>query len=81
MERIADRSLYPGDRIVCPGIFPKERREEDAGKEWLGVINESSFEGGHVVLDVQPGGKDYSITYLTASDESMRVMSVMNFKS
>ena len=81
MERIADRSIYPGDRIVCPGIFPKERREEDAGKAWLDVINTSSFEGGHVVLDVTKGGKDYSITYLTAADESMKVLSVLNFKS
>ncbi|MBQ8060956.1 MAG: MBL fold metallo-hydrolase [Bacteroidales bacterium] len=81
MERIADRSIYPGDRIVCPGVFPKERREEDAGKAWLDVINTSSFDGGHVVLDVPKGGKDYSITYLTAADESMKVLSVMNFKS
>ena len=81
MERIADRSIYPGDRIVCPGIFPKERREEDAGKSWLGIIDESSFDGGHVVLDVAKGGKDYSITYLTAADESMKVLSVMDFKA
>ncbi|MBR4756786.1 MAG: MBL fold metallo-hydrolase [Bacteroidales bacterium] len=81
MARIADQSLYPGERIVCPGMFPKERREEDAGKSWMGIINESSFEGGHVVLDVQEGGKDYSITYLTAADESMTVKSVMNFKA
>ena len=81
MERIADRSIYPGDRIVCPGLFPKERREEDAGKAWLDVINTSSFDGGHVVLDVTKGGKDYSITYLTAADESMKVLSVLNFKS
>ena len=81
MERIADRNLYPGDRIVCPGIFPKERREEDAGKAWLDVINKSSFDGGHVVLDVPAGGKEYSITYLTAADESMKVLSVMDFKT
>lgn len=81
MERIADRSLYPGDRIVCPGIFPKERRAEDAGKAWLDVIDKSSYNGGHVVLDVPKGGKEYSITYLTAEDESMKVLSVMNFQS
>ena len=81
MERIADRSLYPGDRIVCPGVFPKERREEDAGKAWLGVIHKDSYDGGHVVLDVPKGGKEYSITYLTAADESMKVLSVMNFQT
>ena len=81
MERIADRSLYPGERIVCPGIFPKERREEDAGKPWLDVIDKDSFDGGHVVLDVPKGGKEYSISYLTAADESMKVLSVMNFQT
>ena len=81
MERIADQSIYPGERIVCPGIFPKERRQEDAGKEWLGIIHKDSFSGGHIVLDVPKGGKDYSITYLTAEDESMKVLSVMNFRS
>ncbi|MBR1926896.1 MAG: MBL fold metallo-hydrolase [Bacteroidales bacterium] len=81
MERIADQNVYPGERIVCPGIFPKERRIEDAGKEWLGIIHKDSFDGGHVVLDVPKGGKEYSITYLTAADESMKVLSVMNFRS
>ena len=81
MERIADKTIYPGDRIVCPGVFPKERREEDAGKEWLDIIHKDSFDGGHIVLDVPKGGKDYSITYLTAADESMKVLSVMNFRS
>ncbi len=81
MERIADTSIYPGERIVCPGIFPKERREEDAGKAWLGVVSPDSYDGGHVVLDVAKGGKEYSVTYLTAADESMRVLSVMDFES
>ena len=80
-KTLADKTIYPGDRIVCPGVFPKERREEDAGKEWLDIIHKDSFDGGHIVLDVPKGGKDYSITYLTAADESMKVLSVMNFRS
>jgi glyoxylase-like metal-dependent hydrolase (beta-lactamase superfamily II) len=81
MERIADQSIYPGERIVCPGVFPKERREEDAGKAWLDIIHKDSFDGGHIVLDVPKGGKEYSITYLTAADESMKVLSVINFRT
>ena len=81
MERIADKTLYPGERIVCPGVFPKERREQDAGAAWLGVVDKSSYAGGHVVLDVAPGGKKYSVTYLTAADESMKVLSTMRFES
>lgn len=80
MERISDKSLYPGERIVCPGIMPKERREEDKDCAWMSDIAESSFEGGHIILNVEMGGEDYSITYLTAADESMTVRSVMKFK-
>lgn len=81
MERLTDRSLYPGERIVCPGVFPKERREEDAGRPFLADIAPASFDCGHIVLNVEKGGKDYSITYLTADDESMTVKSVMKFKA
>ena len=81
VERISDRALYPGDRILCPGIMPKERVEEAAGAAWLKDIPEPAFEGCHTVLTVEKGGKDYSITLIGASDESMRVCSVLRFKS
>ncbi len=81
METLADRSLYPGERIICPGIFPAERREEDKGAPWLADIEPAAFEGGHVVLDVPQGGKTFSLTYLTAADESMTVRSVLNFNT
>lgn len=80
MDRLTDRSIYPDDRIICPTIMPAERRLEDKGKAWLDDVAEASFEGGHVILNVEKGGRDYSITYLTADDESMTVRSVMDFK-
>lgn len=79
--RLADRSLYPGDRVICPGVFPKSRREEDAGKAWTNDVAKASYDCGHIVLDVPPGGKTYTMTYLTADDESMTVKSVMKFNS
>ena len=79
--RLADRSLYPGERVICPGVFPKSRREEDAGKSWTNDVATASFECGHVVLDVPPGGRSYTVSYLTADDESMTVKSVMKFAS
>lgn len=81
MERLADRSLYPGDRVVCPGIFPEERRVEDASSPWLDDIAPACFEGAHVVLDVEPGGKRYSVSCIDARDESMTVRSVLRFKT
>lgn len=77
--RLADRSLYPGDRVICPGVFPKSRREEDAGKAWTNDVAKASYDCGHIVLDVPPGGKTYTMTYLTADDESMTVKSVLKF--
>ena len=81
MERLADRSLYPGPRVMCPCIFPAERRAQDAGSPWLDDIEPACVEGAHVVLDVEPGGKRYSITCLDARDESMTVRSVLRFKT
>lgn len=81
MARLSDRTLYPGERLLCPGVMPAERRAEDAGKAWLGDVAPASFDGGHVVLNVEKGGRDYSISYLTAADESMTVKSVMHFKT
>ena len=79
LETLSDRSLYPGDRIICPTCFTAQRRDEDAGKPGVGDICESAFDGGHIVLNVEKGGKAYSISYLTAVDESMKVKSVMRF--
>ena len=79
MERLADRSLYPGDRLIAPGIFPAERRWEDRDKPWFGDLATESFAGGHIVLDVPPGGESYSLSYLAADDESMTVTGVFRF--
>lgn len=79
--RLADRSLYPGDRVICPGVFPASRMKEDVGRPWTGALAPASLDAGHVVLDVPPGGETYSVSYLTAADESMTVMSEMSFRS
>ena len=79
MERLCDRTLYPGDRVVCPGIFPAERRQEDAGSPWLDDIQPPCLDGAHIVLDVERGGEAYSVSCLDARDESMTVRSVLHF--
>ena len=40
-----------------------------------------SFVAGHVVLNVAPGGKTYTVAYVTADDESMRVTGAYDFSS
>lgn len=81
LARISDRAAYPGDRLIAPGVFPAERRWEDQGQPFLKDIAPESFACGHMVFDVPPGGKDYTLTYLSADDESMKVAGVYRFQS
>ena len=84
LERLIDRNAYPGERVVCPGMMPPERRarlKANGQESMLDDVARASFEGGHVVLTVEKGGRDYSVSYLTAADESMTVRSVMRFKA
>lgn len=82
MEVLADRNLYPGERFFFPGIFPKERLIEDAGKAWLkDVVDAVKVEGAHVVLTVAPGGQSYTMTCLDPSDLELRVKAEYAFKT
>ena len=39
------------------------RRFEDAGRDYLRDIAPESFEAGHVVLNVAPGGGSYTVRF------------------
>ena len=81
LERLADRSIYPGPRLIAPGVFTPLKRIEMAGKPFLADIAPESFEAGHMVLTVAPGGKTYNLAYVTADDESMKVTGAYDFVS
>ena len=81
LERLADRSFYSGPRLIAPGVFMPKKRLEMAGKLFLNDIAPESFEAGHMVLTVAPGGKTYSYAYVTADDESMKVTGAYDFVS
>ena len=81
MTLLTDRSIYPDERYICPTIISESRRKQDGDKEWLKDIPKETYTGCHVVLTVEPGGERYSISFVTAEDESMRVKSVLRFKS
>ena len=81
LSRLSSREAYPGPRLVAPGVFTPERRFEDAGKEFLADIARESFDAGHVVVTVAPGGATYSVAYVTADDESMKVTGAYDFAS
>ena len=81
MTRLSDREIYPGDRLLCPGIMPKERRTAEGKRPWMKDVALPSYAGGHIVVDVPPGGEEYTVTYLTAADESMRITGEYHFRS
>ena len=79
LERLSSREAYADARLIAPAVFPPERRFEDAGKPFLADIAPESFKAGHVVMTVAPGGANYSIAYVTADDESMKVTGAYDF--
>ncbi|MDO4585282.1 MAG: MBL fold metallo-hydrolase [Planctomycetia bacterium] len=74
MTNMASRTLYPGDRVICPTLIPDGRKELYQGKSWWENVE---ICGGHVVVKVLNGGTDYKVYYLTANDESMTIKAVL----
>lgn len=81
MQLLSDRSIYPGDRVICPTIMPAARREKDRDAAWMKDIAPETFEGCHIVVNVDREGKSYSVSFIPARDESMTVCSIMHFNS
>ena len=81
MKRLSDRTIYPGDRYLCPTIMPEERRQTDGDKEWMKDVVPDTFTGCHVILNVDKRGKRYSISFISAEDEEMIVKSVLKFRT
>lgn len=72
MQDMCSRDLYPGARMVFPSYVPERPKKEWPDAAWWKDI----APGGHVVVKVAPGGADYKIYLLDATDESLRVKSV-----
>ena len=81
LANLSDRTAYPGERLIAPGVFSPERRFEDEGKAFVRDIAPEAFEAGHVVITVAPGGERYTVAYVTADDESMTVRGAYDFRS
>ena len=81
MARLADRNAYPGDRLICPGIMPVERRRAEGDRPWMKDVPKAVYDGAHIVLTVPPGGETYSLAFLDARDEEMKVIDELGFVS
>ena len=81
MTRLADRNAYPGDRLICPGIMPLERRRAEGDRLWMKDVPKAVYDGAHIVLTVPPGGETYSVAFIDARDEEMKTIDEMSFAS
>ena len=68
MTRLADRSLYGGDRLLLPTYQPLRRKAEACGRAFLKDVARCVVDTPcHVVLDVPPGGETYSLSCFSAT--------------
>ena len=75
-EKLADETCYAGERLICPTVYPSERRIAAILQKapWLPRVVPASFAGGHVVVTVPPGGKTFTVRYVDAGDVKMNVV-------
>lgn len=71
----------PGEHTYFPGIVPTRDIRDGKRLPWMAKAADPCWEGAHTVLTVRPGGTDYSMTLLSAADESLSVRGVLEFKS
>jgi hypothetical protein len=72
MKSMLNKGLNPNLKHIIPTQIP------EISKAYLGdeQVNKLTGKGGHVVIKIPPGGKQYSVLLLTTEDESFRVKSI-----
>jgi len=72
MRSMLSQGLYPGKRDIFMTYI------SDVKKAYLGESSMKGItgDGGHVVIKVAPGGKEFKVVLLTTEDESFMVKSV-----
>ena len=82
MTRLADRSLYDGDRLMLPTYQPLRRAEESCGRAYLKDVARCVIDTPcHVVLDVPPGGETYSLSCYSATRAGNPLVGEFSFMS
>ena len=81
MALLSDRTIYPGTRLIAPGVYTAEHRLAAAGKPWLADLAPETFGGAHVVITVPPGGKTYTVEFFDAACEEPRKLGERRFDS
>lgn len=67
MARLADRSLYGGQRLMLPTYMPLNRPPTSAGRSYVSDVADCVIDQPcHVVMDVSPGGGSYMFSCFSA---------------
>jgi hypothetical protein len=72
MNSMSNKNLNPNLKHIIPTNIPEISKAYLGDKE----LKKVSGDGGHIVLKVAQGGKQYSVILLTTEDESFRVKSI-----
>jgi hypothetical protein len=72
IQSMSSKALYPDERLIIPTNIP------EVTKSYIGDenIKKLTGDGGHVVIKIEPGGKQYKVVLLDTKDESYAVKSV-----
>jgi beta-lactamase superfamily II metal-dependent hydrolase len=72
LQSLTSQDLYPGKRDIFPTFIPEITRA------YLGEsdLKKLTGNGGHVVIKVEPGGKQFRVILLETKDESFIIRSV-----
>ena len=79
MERIEGNATR--EHLYFPGMVPTKYIVDGKRLPWMAKAVEPSWEGMHTVLTVPRGGDRYTMTCLSAADESMTVKAEFEFKT
>lgn len=82
MNRLADRTLYKGERTFIPTYMPlRGRKPMDYFTYLPDVAKAVVTEPCHVILDVPPGGETYKLSCVSAATETPRLKAQYGFFS
>lgn len=82
MNRLNDQTLYRGARMYVPTYMPLRGRKREDYSAYLPLVSQAVVnEPCHVILDVPEGGDTYSLSCVSAADETMRLKARYGFLS
>lgn len=84
LTRLSDSRNYEGapTALIAPCVFPEPRATNESNKPYFKhLAPECIGKGCHVVLIIPPGGQTFTATFVSAEDETLRIIGTQTFAS